>query len=98
VSWRQASDAGWQVARSGTKIAKSHFQGWEIRRLYSGESLLRGRRPAALDVVIHVNGKPIEKPEQAFEVLSSLRAASELVVDFLRRRSATEANLQIADE
>ena len=50
------------------------------------------------DVVRQVNGKPIEKPEQAFDVLSSLRTASELVVDFLRDGQPRKLTLQIADE
>jgi S1-C subfamily serine protease len=80
------------------KIAKSHFQGWEIRRLYSGDPCYAAVDLRPLDVVIRVNGKAIEKPEQAFEVLSSLRAASELVVDFLRDGQPQKLTLQIADE
>jgi len=36
------------------------------------------------DVVTGVNGKPIEQPEQAFEVFESLRKAKELRVSFIR--------------
>jgi S1-C subfamily serine protease len=80
------------------KIAKSHFQGWEIRRLYSGDPCYATVDLRPLDVVIRVNGMPIEKPEQAFDVLSSLRAAQELVVDFLRDGQPQKLTLQIADE
>jgi S1-C subfamily serine protease len=80
------------------KIAKSRFQGWEIRRLYSGDPCYATVDLRPHDVVIRVNGKPIEKPEQAFDVLSSLRTAPELVVDFLRDGQPQTLTLQIADE
>jgi S1-C subfamily serine protease len=80
------------------KIAKSRFQGWEIRRLYAGDPCYATVDLRPYDVVIQVNGKPIEKPEQAFDVLTSLRTASELVVDFLRDGQPQKLILQIADE
>jgi len=80
------------------KIAKSRFQGWEIRRLYSGDPCYEAVDLRPHDVVIRVNGKPIEKPEQAFDVLSSLRTAPELVVNFLRDGQPKTLTLQIADE
>jgi type II secretion system protein C len=36
------------------------------------------------DTIVSVNGHAIERPEQAFEVWSALRVASELTVDVLR--------------
>ena len=80
------------------KIAKSRFLGWEIQRLYPHDPCYAGVDLRPHDVVIQVNGKPIEKPEQAFDVLSSLRTASELVVDFLRNGQPHKLTLQIADE
>jgi len=80
------------------KIAKSRFQGWEIRRLYPGDPCYAGIDLRPNDVVIQVNGKPIEKPEQAHDVLTSLRKAPELVVDFLRDGQPKKLTLPIADE
>ena len=80
------------------KIAKARFQGWEIRRLYSGDPCYVTVDLRPRDVVIRVNGKPIEKPEQAFDVLTSLRTAPTLVVDFLRDGQPQKFTLQIADE
>jgi S1-C subfamily serine protease len=80
------------------RIAKSRFQGWEIRRLYSGDPCYAAVDLRPGDVVSRVNGKPIEKPEQAFEVLTSLRTAPELVVDFLRDGQPQKLTLQIIDE
>jgi hypothetical protein len=80
------------------RIAKARFQGWEIHRLYSGDPCYATVNLRPRDVVIRVNGKPIEKPEQAFDVLTSLRTAPELVVDFLRDGQPQKLTLQIADE
>ena len=80
------------------RIAKARFQGWEIRRLYSGDPCYATVDLRPGDVVIRVNGKPIEKPEQAFDVLTGLRTAPELVVDFLRDGQPQKMTLQIADE
>ncbi|MGB8299003.1 MAG: hypothetical protein WCG85_26530 [Polyangia bacterium] len=80
------------------RIAKSRFQGWEIRRLYSGDPCYATVDLRPGDVVVRVNGRPIEKPEQAFDVLSSLRTVPELVVDFLRDGQPQKLTLQIVDE
>ena len=80
------------------KIAKSRFQGWEIRRLYPGDPCYAAVDLRPHDVVIQINGKPIEKPEQAFDVFGSLRTVPELVVDFLRDGRPQKLTLQIADE
>jgi S1-C subfamily serine protease len=80
------------------KIAKRRFQGWEIRRLYPGDPCYAAIDLRPNDVVIQVNGRSVEKPEQAFDVLGSLRTASELVVDFLRDGQPQKLTLQIADE
>lgn len=80
------------------KIAKRRFLGWEIRRLYPGDPCYAAVDLRPQDVVIQVNGKPIEKPEQAHDVLTSLRRAPELVVDFLRNGQPQKLTLQIADE
>jgi len=80
------------------KIAKSRFQGWEITRLFPGDPCYAAVDLRPHDVVIQVNGKPIEKPEQAFDVLSSLRSAPELVVEFLRDGQKQTLTLQIVND
>ena len=66
------------------KIVKLKFQGWEIRRLYAGDPCYQMVDLRPLDVVTAINGKSVERPEQAFDVLTALRTAPELVVDYLR--------------
>ena len=80
------------------KIAKSRFLGWQIRRLYPGDPCYAAVDLRPDDVVILVNGKSVEKPEQAHEVLTSLRTATELVVDFLRDGKPQKLTLPISDE
>ena len=80
------------------KIVKARFQGWEIRRLYPGDLCYQGIDLRPADVVTRVNGKPIEKPEQAFDVLNSLRVAPDLVVDFLRAGQPQKLTLTIAND
>lgn len=80
------------------KIAKGRFQGWKIRRLYPGDPCYATVDLQPNDVVTQVNGKSVEKPEQAHDVLTSLRTAPELVVDFLRDGQPQKLTLQIADE
>jgi S1-C subfamily serine protease len=80
------------------KIAKTRFQGWEIRKLYPGDPCYQDVDLRPLDVVTRLNGKSIEKPDQAFEALNSLRTAPELVVDFLRDGQPKKLSLPIADE
>jgi S1-C subfamily serine protease len=80
------------------RLVKARFQGWEIRRLYPGDPCyqLVDLRPG--DVVTQVNGKPIEKPEQAFAVLNGLRTDAELLVDYLRDGQAKKLSLTIENE
>ncbi|MBX7194178.1 MAG: hypothetical protein K1X94_19140 [Sandaracinaceae bacterium] len=49
------------------------------------------------DTIVSVNGQPIERPEQAFEVWSGLRVASELTVDVLRDGQPRQLRYPIVD-
>ncbi len=53
------------------------FRGWRDDR-YAIADLLPG------DIILRINGKPIERPEQFMEVWDSLRNASELVIETQR--------------
>jgi hypothetical protein len=66
------------------KIVKTKFQGWEIRRLYPGDPCYKEVDLRPQDVVTALNGKSVERPEQAFDVLTALRTAPALTVDYLR--------------
>jgi S1-C subfamily serine protease len=79
-------------------VAQGHFRGWVVRSLYPGDPCYRDVDLRAGDLVLKVNGKSIERPEQASDVFSSLRTAPALVVDFVRDGQPHTLTLPIADE
>lgn len=102
-SVNQTVDAGvgrWLAggAEVKQKLTKAKFQGWEIVRLYPGDPCYLQVDLQPGDVVTQVNGKPIERPEQAFAIFSALRTDTALVVDYVRGGQVQRLNLAIADE
>jgi S1-C subfamily serine protease len=95
-------DAGlprWLQGVEGDRALANHrFQGWLVKSLHPQDPCYRDIELRPGDVVQKVNGKPIERPEQAFDVVESLRKASSLVVDYLRDGKAQRMTLAIADE
>ena len=79
-------------------LANHRFQGWLIKSLYPGDACYQDIDLRSGDVVQKVNGKSIEKPEQAFDVAESLRTAPAIVVDFLRGGKPQRITIAIADE
>lgn len=49
------------------------------------------------DTIVAVNGHAIERPEQAFEVWSALRVASELTIDVLRNGQPRQIRYPIVE-
>jgi hypothetical protein len=80
------------------KLAKARFQGWRIVRLYPDDPCYRQVDLRPGDVVTKVNGRSVERPEQAAEVLAGLRSGPELVVDYLRDGQDKKLVLSINDE
>jgi len=64
-------------------VLKGRFRGWTVRRLHTDDCT---RQVDVLpgDLVLRVNGRSIERPEQASEVWASLKTASSLVVELVR--------------
>jgi hypothetical protein len=65
------------------------FVGWQVVELrpadtWAGVDLLPG------DVVTRINGRPVEREAQAFEVFSSLKRSNQLVVSYLRGEQPRE--------
>jgi S1-C subfamily serine protease len=56
------------------------FRGWRIVKLQQGDPMWNGVDLAPGDIVTAVNGRPIERPEQALTAFQSLAIASELRV------------------
>jgi S1-C subfamily serine protease len=95
-------DAGlprWLQGVEGDRALANHrFKGWVVKSLYPGDPCYKDVDLQPGDVVLKVNGKPIERPEQAFEVLESLRIAPAVVVDYLRDGKPGQFTIPITDE
>jgi len=62
-------------------LRAGRFEGFRVREIepaWSGTGLLVG------DVLLRVNGQPIERPEQAQLAFDSLRVASEVALELMR--------------
>ncbi len=91
--------ARWMQGVEGDRALANHrFQGWLIKSLHPEDPCYREIGLASGDIVQKVNGKSIEKPEQAFDVAESLRTAPAIVVDFLRNGSAKSIRIEIAND
>jgi type II secretory pathway component PulC len=64
-------------------FVQGRFQGFRIVRLRPAE-FWQGVDLKPGDVVLKVNGLPIERETQAYDAFQTLRTASELRVDYLR--------------
>lgn len=99
---RRAVDAGLGQWLGGVEIearvGKGRFQGWVVRRLHPDDPCYQQVDIQAGDVVTRVNGKSVEKPEQANEVFTALRTAPAIVVDLQRGGAAHKVKLAIADD
>jgi type II secretory pathway component PulC len=65
-------------------LGAGKFQGWRIVKLKADDPLWQNKDLAPGDVVTSVNGRPIERPEQAFAAFQSLAIAKELRVQYDR--------------
>lgn len=79
-------------------VQQRRFRGWIIRSLYPDDPCYRQIDLLPGDVVIRVNGKSIERPEQADAVFNGLRTAPSLVVELIRDKAPRTVTLPIAEE
>jgi type II secretory pathway component PulC len=78
-------------------MAAGKFHGFRIVELAGDPGFWRGVDLKPGDVVLRVNGFPIERPEQALEAFRSLEVASELRVDYERDGQARVLRYSIVD-
>jgi S1-C subfamily serine protease len=94
-------DAGlprWLQGVEGDRALANHrFQGWLVKSLHPDDPCYKDVDIRTDDVVQKVNGKSIERPEQAFDVAESLRTAPALTVDYLRDGKALRLTIAISD-
>jgi hypothetical protein len=77
---------------------EGRFRGWVIRRLYPDDPCYADVDLRPGDLVLRINGRPIERPEQASELWSALRSASAIVVEYVRDGQPHRLQLPIANE
>ncbi len=77
---------------------KGAFVGFRIVSLFPGEPTFASLDLRPGDTVTRINGKSIERPEQAVAVWEGLRTASKLVVDYRRNGEAHALRFTIVDE
>jgi type II secretory pathway component PulC len=74
-----------------------HFHGFRISAL-TDAAFWRGVDLRPGDVIVRVNGMPIEHPEEALEAFHSLEVASELRVAYERQGERREISYRIVDD
>ena len=74
------------------------FVGFRIVSLFPGEPAYASLDLRPGDTVMRVNGKSIERPEQAAAVWDELRTASQLIVDYRRGGEEHTLRFTIVDE
>ncbi len=77
-------------------LVEGQFVGFRVTELRD-EALFGGVDLQPGDTILAVNGHAIERPEQAFEVWSALRVASELTVDVMRDGAPRQLRYPIVD-
>jgi hypothetical protein len=73
------------------------FGGWRLRALFPGDPCYRDVDLKVGDIITRVNGRSIEKPEQAHEVWQALRRAESLVVDYRREGAVRRLEIPIVE-
>jgi type II secretory pathway component PulC len=66
------------------RFSGGRFAGWRIGALFPGDDRFAHCEVQAGDVVLRVNGRSVEKPEQLMEVWQLLRSAPALEIDLER--------------
>lgn len=86
-----------QGVETQPELANGRFVGFRLVSLYPEDPRFREIELAPGDVIVRVNGEPIERPEQALAVWNSLRVASELWIEYLRGDERRELRFPIVD-
>lgn len=87
-----------KVALDDEPVMKNgHFHGFRITALRD-PSFWTGIDVHAGDVILRVNGMPIEHPEEALEVFHSLESATELRIFYERDGAPRELTYPILDD
>lgn len=86
-----------QDAELEVQYSEGRYVGYRLVRIHNAERY-RGAGLEPGDVITQINGKSIEREEQAFEVFRSLRDAPFLEVSYLRQGEPMRLSLPIVGE
>lgn len=78
-------------------VDAGHFRGWRIVRLHERDPLWKGVDLGPGDIVTRINGKPIERPEQALNAFQGLAIDPQLRVAYERNGKPRELVYLIDD-
>jgi type II secretory pathway component PulC len=98
----RAVDAGLGFWLRGVEVAPhrvgGRFGGWRVRKIHAGDPCfaLVDIRPG--DIVVRVNRRTLERPEEAHALWESLRAAPAVTVELVREGERRTLTLPVADE
>lgn len=82
---------------SEPRFEGGRFRGWTLMSFFPGDPRFTGIDLRQGDVILRVNGHPIEQPDQFIFVWQELRQAKELRVDLLRSGKPHVSRWTIAD-
>lgn len=80
------------------RVERGQFRGWLVQRVYEGDPCWADVDLKSGDIVTRVNRRPIERPEQAHAVWSSLREARDIVVDYERAGRPRTLRFDVVDD
>ncbi|HEY3357513.1 MAG TPA: PDZ domain-containing protein [Polyangia bacterium] len=75
----------------------ARFRGWRIVEFFPGDARFAGAGIQPGDVVVRVNGRPIERPDQFVQLWSAMRRAAELTVELERAGTPRQLRWRIVD-
>lgn len=78
-------------------LEQGRFVGFRLLAFFADDARFRGVDLGPGDVVVRVNGLPVERPEHAYRVWQELRVASEIRVEYLRDGQPRELEYTIID-
>lgn len=78
-------------------LTDGRFDGYRVVSIYPEDPRFADLPLVPGDVIVRVNGEPIERPEQAFLVWNGLRVASELMIEYVRGGERRELRYVIVD-
>ena len=79
-------------------LESGRFVGFRVLSLYPNDERVSGAGIAPGDVIVRVNGQPIERPEQALRVWNGLRVASHLWIEYRRGDEERELRFEIVED